>query len=52
VPGVVLDPFHGAGTTAMVAKDRGRRYIGVELNESYIKMSTKRLVQDVLPLAG
>jgi len=48
----VLDPFHGAGTTAMVAKNLGRVYIGAEINEDYIKMSTKRLAQDILPLAG
>lgn len=47
---VILDPFHGAGTTAMVSKELGRRYIGAELNADYIAMSTKRLRQEVLPL--
>jgi DNA modification methylase len=50
-PCLVMDPFHGAGTSMMVAQDLGRRYIGVELNEDYIKMSLKRVRQDVLPLA-
>jgi len=41
--GVVLDPFHGAGTTGMVALDHGRAYIGIELNADYIAMSVPRL---------
>jgi len=41
--GVVLDPFMGAGTTAMVAKIEGRQYVGFELNPEYIKIAEKRL---------
>ena len=41
--GVVLDPFSGAGTTALVARKTGRNFIGIELNKEYIKMSEKRL---------
>lgn len=41
--GIVLDPFMGAGTTALVAKKLGRQYIGIELNPEYIKMAEKRL---------
>jgi DNA modification methylase len=40
---VVLDPFHGAGTTGMVALQHGRRYIGIEINADYIQMSVPRL---------
>lgn len=47
---IVLDPFHGAGTSAMVSKQLGRKYVGIELNQSYIEMSLKRLQQEVLPL--
>lgn len=47
---VVLDPFNGSGTTAMVAKDLARRFVGSELNEHYIEMSLKRLAQGVLAL--
>lgn len=47
---VVLDPFNGSGTTAMVAKDLARRFVGSELNERYIEMSLKRLAQGVLAL--
>lgn len=42
-PGVVLDPFLGSGTTALVAEKLGRRWIGIELNEEYIKIAEKRL---------
>jgi len=41
--GVVLDPFSGAGTTAVVAKKLGRRYIGLELNAEYVAMSERRI---------
>lgn len=41
--GVVLDPFFGAGTTGLVAKEHGRLYIGVELNPEYIKIAQERL---------
>lgn len=33
----ILDPFFGAGTTGLVARKLGRNYIGIELNEKYIK---------------
>ena len=48
--GIVLDPFHGAGTTAMVSKQLGRKYVGIELNQAYIEMSLKRLQQECLQL--
>lgn len=41
--GVCLDPFMGAGTTAVVAKQHGRDYLGVELNPAYIRMAEKRI---------
>ena len=37
------DPFAGAGTTALVAKRHGRRFIGIDLNEEYVAMAQKRL---------
>lgn len=45
---VVLDPFSGAGTTALVANNLNRRYIGIELNPEYVEMSRRRLVQPSL----
>lgn len=46
--GLVLDPFLGSGTTARVAKDLGRHYLGIELNPAYIKIAKKRLAQQNL----
>lgn len=41
--GVVLDPFMGAGTTAVVATKNNRNFIGFELNHEYIEIANKRL---------
>jgi DNA modification methylase len=41
--GVVLDPFLGSGTTAIVAIKNNRHYIGCELNFEYVKMAKRRL---------
>lgn len=43
VPSVVLDPFMGSGTVALVAAKLGRRYIGFEISEEYIKLAHERL---------
>ena len=40
---IVLDPFMGSGTTALVAKSLQRHYIGCELHEEYGKLIQKRL---------
>lgn len=40
---VVLDPFFGTGTTGAVAKKLGRKWIGLERDETYIKHATKRI---------
>jgi DNA modification methylase len=48
--GIVLDPFMGSGTTAMVARKLGRNFIGIDLNPEYIKMAKARLGQQTLPL--
>jgi modification methylase len=40
---IVLDPFLGSGTTAAVAKRLGRRWIGIEREESYLKIARRRL---------
>lgn len=41
--GIVLDPFFGSGTTGVVAKKLNRKYIGIELNQKYIKIARQRL---------
>jgi DNA modification methylase len=41
--GVVLDPFAGAGTTWLVAKQHGRQFVGIELNPEYAEMARKRV---------
>jgi DNA modification methylase len=50
--GIVLDPFMGSGTTALVAKKLGKNYIGIELNPEYIKIAEARInsVQEKLKL--
>ena len=40
---VVFDPFMGAGTTGVVAVRNNCNYLGIELNESYIKMANERI---------
>lgn len=42
---LVLDPFMGSGTTAIVAQHLGRDYLGIELNPAYIALAEQRLVE-------
>jgi len=40
---VVLDPFLGSGTTAVVARALGRRFVGIEREPAYFNMARRRL---------
>jgi hypothetical protein len=46
VPCTVLDPFSGAGTTALVADRLGRNAIGIDLSHAYVEMTRERLTAD------
>jgi DNA modification methylase len=45
--GIVLDPFIGSGTTAIVARKLYRNYIGFELNSKYVEISDKKLYNEL-----
>ena len=45
VGGIVLDPFMGSGTTAQVAQNLGRQYLGCELNPAYLDLQNIRTAQ-------
>ena len=47
--GTVLDPFVGSGTTAAVAIEEGRDYIGIEINPAYVEMATERIASAKKP---
>jgi site-specific DNA-methyltransferase (adenine-specific) len=40
---LILDPFLGSGTTAVIAKNLGRNWVGIEKEKKYIEASKKRL---------
>lgn len=44
--GIVLDPFHGSGTTGKVARKLGREYIGIDIKKEYLEMSIKTRLKD------
>ena len=44
-PGIVLDPFMGAGTVALTAEMHGRNWVGIELNPAFAAMAQFRLDQ-------
>ena len=49
---VVLDPFMGSGTTGVAALRAGRKFIGIEQSERYVRDALARLENDRLPLAA
>jgi len=45
---IILDPFCGVGSTLLAARQRGRRYIGIDIEAEYCKISRQRLSQGQL----
>jgi len=45
---LILDTFAGSFTTCVAAKQLGRRFIGIEINEDYCKIGQQRLAQEIL----
>ena len=41
--GIILDPFFGSGTTGVVALNNKRNFIGIDINEDYCKIASKRI---------
>lgn len=45
--GIVLDPFMGSGTTAVVAERLNRRWIGIEINPKYCEIAKQRILKTI-----
>ena len=45
---LVLDPFNGSGTTTKMARQLGRKFLGIEINEEYCDIARKRIAQGLL----
>lgn len=43
---LIFDPFAGSGSTLLAARNKGRRYLGIEINEDYYKVARDRLEGD------
>lgn len=47
---IVLDPFLGSGTTAIAAVNNSRNYIGIDISETYVKISQTRIAKETQQL--
>ena len=47
---IVLDPFIGAGTTALATVELGRDYVGIDINEEYVKLARNRIAETQIRL--
>lgn len=45
--GIVLDPFMGSGTTAVVSQKLGRKSVGIEMNPEYLALAEARLTAEL-----
>lgn len=52
IPCVVLDPFVGSGTSCIVAKSLGRKSIGMDLSEDYLRLAKARIESQQPALKG
>jgi adenine-specific DNA-methyltransferase len=43
---IILDPFAGSGSTAIAARDLGRRYIGIEIDPTYARKAEERIKRE------
>lgn len=50
--GVVLDPYLGSATTAIVARCTHRQAVGIELSEDYVRVAVERLDREPRPRRG
>lgn len=48
--GIVLDPFVGCGTTCVAAANVGRKSIGVDIDDKWLKLAQRRLEHKYLPM--
>lgn len=46
---LVLDPFIGSGTTAIVAQSLGRQWLGIEVNPRYVQLAERRIAAATAP---
>jgi DNA modification methylase len=42
---IVLDPFVGSGTTAVICKKLGRKYIGIDIKKQFCKLAKKNIAK-------
>ena len=49
--GIVLDPFCGSGTVGVVAKEQGKKFVGIDVNFEYCKMAKKRIAKSAYQLS-
>lgn len=48
VPATVLDPFSGSGTTGLVARQGGRRYVGIDASREYLDLSIRTRFREAM----
>lgn len=49
---IVLDPFNGSGTTGRVAIRHGRRYVGIDISDEYLREQSMQRITDIQHVMG